>query len=208
MSDPTRPITGTVSRRTALRALGAGAGGVALLPWLSDEGLIAFTGLQQRNGPPTPRVVPDGRFATLEAFVDAIIPSDERSPGAKEARVADYIDLLLNEADDDVKMRWLGGLEALDAEATVRFGSTFARLDPASTDILMAAISRNEQAPATPLEMFFTITKQATLHGYYTSEIGIHRELQYKGNQMLQAFVGCTTQDGQDCPHCKQKAER
>jgi len=205
VSDPTIPLTGAVSRRAALRALGAGA---ALLPWLSDQGLLALTGLQQRNGPPAPRVVPAARFGTLEAFVDAIIPSDERSPGAKEARVADYIDLLLSESDDDVKMRWLGGLEALDAEATVRFGSPFARLDPASADILMASISRNERAPTTPLEIFFTITKQATIHGYYTSEIGIHRELQYKGNQMLQSFVGCATEDGQDCPHCKQKAAR
>ncbi len=208
MSDPTIPITGTVSRRTALRALGAGAGGAALLPWLSDEGLLAFTDLQQRNAPPNPRALPAARFVTLEALVDAIIPSDERSPGAKEARVADYIDLLLSEADDDLKKQWLGGLEALDAEATVRFGSPFARLDPASTDTLMAAISRNEQAPETPLEAFFTMTKQATIHGYYTSEIGIHRELQYKGNRMLPEFVGCATQDGQDCPHCKQKAER
>jgi hypothetical protein len=207
VSDPTIPITGAVSRRTALRALGAGAGAAALLPWLSDEGLLAFTDLQQRNATPTPRVVPTVRFVTLEALVDAIIPSDERSPGAKEARVADYIDLLLSEADDDLKKQWLGGLEALDAEATVRFGLPFARLDPASTDTLMTAISRNEQAPETPLESFFTMTKQATIHGYYTSEIGIHRELQYKGNRMLPEFVGCATQDGQDCPDCKQKAE-
>lgn len=208
MSDPTIPTTGTVSRRTALRTFGASAGAAALLPWLSDQGLLAFTELQQRNAPPAPRVVPTARFVTLEALVDAIIPADERSPGAKEARVADYIDLLLSEADDDLKKQWLGGLEALDAEATVRFGVPFARLAPASTDTLMTAISRNEQAPATPLDTFFTMAKQATIHGYYTSEIGIHRELQYKGNRMLPEFVGCATQDGQDCPHCKQKAER
>ncbi len=208
MSDPTIPITGAVSRRTALRALGAGAGAAALLPWLSDEGLLAFTDVQQRNAPPTPRVVPAARFVTLEALVDAIIPPDDRSPGAKEARVADYIDLLLSEADDDLKKQWLGALEALDAEATVRFGSPFARLDPESTDTLMATISRNEQAPQTPLEFFFKDAKQATLHGYYTSEIGIHRELQYKGNRMLPAFVGCATVDGQDCTHCQQKVEK
>lgn len=202
------PITGAVSRRTALRALGAGAGAATLLPWLSDEGLLAFTDVQQRKAPPRPRVVPAVRFATLEALVDAIIPSDDRSPGAKEARVADYIDLLLSEADDDLKKQWLGGLEALDAEATVRFGSPFARLDPESTDMLMAVISRNEQTPVTPLEMFFTMTKRATIHGYYTSEIGIHKELQYKGNQMIAEFAGCATVDGQDCPHCHQKTEK
>ena len=50
------------------------------------------------------------------------------------------------------------------------------------------------------------MTKQATIRGYYTSEIGIHQELRYKGNQFLPEFVGCQTEDGKDCPHCGQKA--
>lgn len=208
MSEPTIPMTHGVSRRAALRALGAGAGAAALLPWLSDEGLLAFTEVQRRKLSPRPKVVPVARFATLEALVEAIIPSDEHAPGAKQARVADYIDLLLSEADDELKRQWLGGLEALDAEAAARFGLPFAKLDPDSTDVLMAAISRNERAPETPLEAFFTITKHATIHGYYTSEIGIHKELRYKGNQILPEFVGCRTVDGQDCPHCGQKADR
>ena len=60
--------------------------------------------------------------------------------------------------------------------------------------------------PTTVLEQFFAVTKRATVLGYYTSEIGIRQELRYKGNQMLAEFVGCLTQDGQDCPHCGQKA--
>ena len=51
------------------------------------------------------------------------------------------------------------------------------------------------------------MAKQATIHGYYTSKIGIHDELRYKGNQFLREFVGCQTEDGKDCPHCGQKAE-
>ena len=52
------------------------------------------------------------------------------------------------------------------------------------------------------------MTKRAAIHGYYTSEIGIHKELRYKGNQMLPEFVGCATVDGKDCPHCGQRAEK
>ncbi len=156
--------------------------------------------------PRAPKVVPAVRFATLQALVEAIIPADERSPGAKQARVADYIDLLLSESEDEVKQEWLDGLAALDAEAKARFGSSFAGLSPASMDRLMADISRHELEPITPLEFFFKTTKRATIHGYYTSEIGIHRELRYKGNQMLPEFVGCATEDGKDCEHCKQKA--
>ena len=58
--------------------------------------------------------------SSLEALVEAIIPTDERSPGAKEARVADYIDLLLSESDDELILQWMGGLAELDEEAVTR----------------------------------------------------------------------------------------
>ena len=200
--------TRAVSRRRALRSIGAGAGALTLLPFLSDEALAAFFKIQAASAPPAPKVLSASQYSTLEALVEAIIPADERSPGAKEARVADYIDLLLSEAPDDgLRATWLGGLVALDTEASTKFGAPFVRLGAAQVDALLTDLSRNEAAPQkTPLEAFFTTTKQATIHAYYTSEIGIHKELRYKGNQLLAEFVGCQTQDGKDCPHCGQKA--
>jgi len=192
-----------VSRRSALKALGTTA---ALLPALSPDGLLAFARIQAGNAAPTLKVLSNPDFQTLEVLVDAIIPADERSPGAKEARVADYIDLLLSESDDEVALQWMGGLAALNQEAALRFHRPFVGLDAAQVDAVLGAISKNEVNPGTPLEHFFVMTKQATIRGYYSSEIGIHRELRYKGNQFLQEFVGCATEDGKDCPHCGQKS--
>ena len=190
-----------VSRRAALKALGS----TALLPALSPGGVLAFTRIQSANTAPTPRVLSASDFRTLEILVEAIIPADERSPGAKDARVADYIDLLLSESDDELALQWMGGLAALDQEASRRFRLPFASLDARQVDSVLDDISKNELEPGTPLEHFFVMTKQATIRGYYSSEIGIHRELRYKGNQFLQEFVGCATEDGKDCPHCGQK---
>jgi hypothetical protein len=191
-----------VSRRAALKALGTGIGTVAALPWLSDEGLLAFARIQETNAAPQLKVLAPAQFATLEVLVDAIIPTDERSPGAKQARVADYIDLLLSESDRQLTLQWLGGLAALDAEAMSRFRAPFGKLGAGQIDAILQTISRNEKAPQTPLETFFVMAKQATIRGYYTSEIGIHQDLRYKGNQFLREFVGCQTEDGKDCPHC------
>ena len=194
-----------VGRRAALRAIGTGIGTVAALPWLSDEGLIAFARIQETNAAPQLKVLSPSQFQTLEVLVDAIIPTDDRSPGAKQARVADYIDLLLSEGDRELTLQWFGGLAALDADATSRFRVPFGRLGAGQVDAILLSISRNEQAPQTPLETFFVMAKQATIRGYYTSKIGIHEELRYKGNQFLREFVGCQTEDGKDCPHCGQK---
>jgi glucoside 3-dehydrogenase (cytochrome c) hitch-hiker subunit len=232
-----------VTRRNALKALGATAGAATILPWLSDEGLAAFADVQKANTAPVLRVLTPAQYVTVERLVEAIIPTDERSPGAKDARVADYMDLLLAEADPALKQEWLAGLAALDAESSKRFGRGFAKLDPSQTDALLTDISKYETAKAvadpalqvprneepkplppqvdtllgdvgrhrsrrkSQLETFFANTKQATIHGYYTSEIGIHKELRYKGNKVLLEFVGCQTVDGKDCPYCGQKAE-
>lgn len=195
---------GGVTRRTLLKTFG---GATVLLPWLSDAGRLAFTELQRRDLAPAPKALAAAQFATLEALVDAIIPSDDRSPGAREARVADYIDLLVSEADDLLAARWFSGLEALDAAAVSRFGRPFTSLSPAAADAIMGHVAGSEAAPSTPLEQFFVMAKHATIHGYYTSEIGIHKELQYKGNRAIVEFVGCATVDAQDCPQCGQKAD-
>ena len=200
ISSATSP-TGHVTRRTALKALGT----AALMPWLSDEGVFAFARIQETNAPPRPKVLSAAQFETLEMLVDAIIPSDDRSKGAKEARVADYVDLWLSEADPQVALEWSGGLALLDAEAMARFRAPFLRLNAGQVDVILTHISRNERDPKTPLETFFVVTKQTTVVGYYTSKIGIHDELRYKGNVFLREFVGCQTEDGKDCPHCGQK---
>ena len=57
---------------------------------------------------------------------------------------------------------------------------------------MLTTISKREAAPQTPIEQFFVVVKAATIRGYYSSEIGIHKELDYKGNQILTEFVGCT----------------
>ena len=235
-----------VTRRNALRILGAGAGSVAVLPWLSEESEAAFAQIQRTKAAPALKVLSASQYATLAVLAEAIIPADERSPGAREARVADYVDLILSEGDEKLRDEWREGLAALDADAVARFGVAFVTLDATQTEAMLTDISRNEKvgeprratrepepsqkerpadvgvaqkpadatlnAPTAPqgkstVEKFFVTAKQATIHGYYTSEIGIHKELRYKGNQILAEFVGCQTVDGKDCPHCGQKAQ-
>ena len=196
----------SISRRVALRSIGAGAGAIAVLPWLSEEGALAFAALQRTGAKPALKALTPAQYATVDVLVDAIIPTDERSPGAREARVADYIDLLLSEADAEAKQQWIDGLAAVDAEASTRAGAPVAKLAAPQLEALLTAISVNERQPQTPMERFFVMTKRAAIQGYYSSEIGIHKDLRYKGNQVYPEFHGCQTVDGKDCPHCGQKA--
>ena len=202
--------TESVSRRTAIKALGA-SGAITFLPWLSDENAQAFAAIQAAKAPPKLKVLTASQYATVETLAEAIIPADERSPGAKEARVADYMDLALSDTEATERQQFLDGLAAFEAEATGRTGTAFAQMTPAQVEALLTDLSRNEK-PAegvqqSKAEQFFVAAKHATIHGYYTSEIGIHKELRYKGLQLLAEFQGCHTVDGKDCPYCGQKAQ-
>lgn len=181
-----------LDRRAALRRLGAGMGALAVWPYVSEQGAAAFARIQGSGAAPDLVFLTPGQYADLVVLTDTIIPTDAHSPGAREARVADYIDILLAESSEDVQQTWLGGLAETERAARARFNAPVSGLTPDQAATLVTEMSRNEAAPETTLERFFAATKDATIRGYYTSEIGIHQDLNYQGNQFLAEFVGCT----------------
>jgi hypothetical protein len=46
---------------------------------------------------------------------------------------------------------------------------------------LLERCAERKEAPATPTERFFVLAKEATVNGYYTSEIGLMQDLKYQG---------------------------
>jgi hypothetical protein len=52
-------------------------------------------------------------YSMLERLVEAIIPADEVSPGAREAGVAAYIDKVVAHSETGVQARWREGLASM-----------------------------------------------------------------------------------------------
>lgn len=185
-----RPVT--FSRRAIVKALGTSVGAIAVWPYLSDGAARAFAEIQAGKAPPRLAFLTSAQYKTVDALAETMIPADDHSPGARAARVADYIDLLLSESSAETRKTWTAGLALVDDEARSRFKAPYSQLTQAQSIELLTDISRNESHPQTPIEKFFKSTKDATIRGYYTSEIGIQTELEYKGNTFLAEFVGCT----------------
>lgn len=183
-----------VSRRAVLKGLGVSAGVTAALPFLSLESAQALEQMRQTGAPSKLLFFTRAQYATVDALTERLIPADDHSPGAHAARVADFIDLLVGESPADIKTAWTDGLAALDRASQEKFQAPFVKATADQQVALLTEISANEAAPATPLEQFFVESKGRTIQGYYTSKIGIHEELGYKGNQFLQEFVGYAEQ--------------
>jgi hypothetical protein len=178
------------TRRDVLKGLGVGAGVAATLPFLSEESAEALEQVRKTQGPPRLRFFTRAQYATVDVLSERLIPADDHSPGAHTARVADFIDLFVFDSPVAIKTAWNEGLVLLDQAARKEAGKPFRQATPEQQVALLTEMSRNEFDPKTPLEEFFREAKTRTVQGYYTSKIGIHDELHYKGNQFLQEFVG------------------
>jgi hypothetical protein len=98
---------------------------------------------------------------------------------------------VLSESPAETKKAWTDGLAALDAASTSTSGKAFTEATAEQQTALLTEAAKNEFNPTIPLETFFREAKSRTIFGYYTTKIGIHDELKYKGNQFLPEFVGC-----------------
>jgi hypothetical protein len=139
-----------------------------------------------------------GRFFTpsqhalVEELSETIIPADSHSGGAKAAKVADYIDQVLRESFDETrKSLWREGLHLIDVMSQHYHGKIFVNAAPEDRIALLTVLSDHENMTDLPEVRFFLQLKHTTVTGYYTSKIGIHDDLQYKGNRVLQEYVGC-----------------
>ena len=139
----------------------------------------------------TPSFFSKDDYAALDELTETIIPTDSHSPGAKAAGCAAYIDRQLTESvDEEGKEQFRTGLRALQAISKQKFGKSIAEATEEERISLLHGISQHEQDPKTPEEKFFNTLKHATAFAYYSSKIGIHQEMEYKGNVYLEQFVG------------------
>jgi sulfite reductase alpha subunit-like flavoprotein len=190
-----------ISRRAALKVIAVGVGTASTLPILENRALGQHKHPDMQMGSTPSASVPaaeDVKFfnpqemETIATISDLIIPTDEHSPGARAAGVSGFIDLMVSESSNETKALWRDGLAAVDKMSELQFSAVFNRAGQEHQISLLKAISRNERRPKTIEERFFVAIKGLTVDGYYTSPIGIHQDLRYKGNAYLKEFVGCT----------------
>ncbi len=117
----------------------------------------------------------------LDQLMEMIIPADDHSPGAHDARTNLFADLMVATGSDTVKKQWRDGIRLIREQAK---GSSLAEA--------LRTAAANEEKPKTGPERFFVLLKQMTVNGYYTSATGIHQEMEYVGNTYLAAFPECT----------------
>lgn len=182
----------TIDRRRLLQLLGSAplAAGFA---WTGAEVEAAQrrTREARRASSFTPAFFTAPEYATVVLLAEMIIPADERSGGAAEAGVPEFIDfMMIDQPARQVPMR--GGLAWLDRECVVRFGRLFAAAADAERRALLDDISGLDPAPPASSHgiAFFRSFRDLVATGFWTSRIGI-ADLQFTGNVFVAEWNGC-----------------
>src|SRR4051812_29792408 len=170
-------------RRHALQLLGSLAAVPTLRALRGDElvrlGERVHASLAAAS---VPRVLSAAQYAAVSASAEHIIPRTN-TPGATDARVADFVDAMLADwyspAERD---RFLQGVDALDALARQTCGTAFTSCTEAqrlamltSLDDQVTALRATDGKAAN--EHWFGMLKFLTVWGYYTSRAGMVDEL-------------------------------
>jgi hypothetical protein len=172
-----------MKRRDALKLLAA----AAALPLLSHEAFSLFRAVHQEL-PKTAalQTLNPHQDATVTLISELIIPQTD-TPGAKAARVNEFIDLILTDwYDDNERVNFLEGLDDVDTRSQGLFNKDFLSASPDQQMKLLGDLDQEmiemQTSPGRHREnpgkkKFFGSMKQLTLVGYYTSQIGFEQEL-------------------------------
>jgi hypothetical protein len=151
-------------------------------------------------------------MATITILGDIIIPKDEVSGSASDAKVPDFIEFIVKDMPQhQVPMR--GGLRWLDMQCLKRHEKTFKECSAEQQLALVDQIAYPGRAKnngdLTQGVSFFSLMRNLTATGFYTSQIGV-ADIGYMGNKanqwngvpedvLKQYGVSYTEKDLKDC---------
>lgn len=138
-------------------------------------------------------------YETVRLLADYVIPADDRSGSASDARVPEFmdavmVDALLGTEEDRTERQTAmrGGLAWIDYQCLDRHDALFVHCTDAQRRELLDVIAWPEEAPP---EMeagvaFFNSFRDLTASGFFSSKMGME-DLQYMGNSYVGEWTGC-----------------
>jgi hypothetical protein len=167
------------TRRDAIRALA----GIAALPLVEKLSATELGEVWRRaNTLGEPRALSAAEYQIVVHAAERIIPRTA-TPGATDARVADFIDVMLADwYDAPDRARFTTGLATLDDSAIRLTGRKFVLAQERQQVQLLETLDRElsgrrQAREAGTDDHWFAVLKHLTIWGYYTSRPGIVDEL-------------------------------
>jgi gluconate 2-dehydrogenase gamma chain len=124
----------------------------------------------------------DHEMATITVLCDIIIPKDDRSGSASDAKVPDFIEFIVNDMPDhQTPLR--GGLRWLDLQCLTRYNKAFVDAAGAQQIEMVSEIAYPKKAKPEMQQgvHFLSLMRNLTATGFFTTKMGIE-DPGYVGN--------------------------
>lgn len=189
----------TIHRRKALKNMSLAFGAAASIPALSGlsaDALLAqgksihehVSGKVESSPTAGPKVFTPHQNRTVIVLTELIIPQTT-TPGAKAAKVNEFIDIFLSSGNPSKRQEFLEGLQWIDMRSQQLFRTPFVKATAEQQTELLTRLSVPNSTETSSGQNFFKLIKSLTVFGYYTSKIGIEEELKFEG---WVEYKGCT----------------
>lgn len=172
-------------RRAALQVLGSAAAIPAAIALTPHDAFALARDIHERlatAGHLPLEGLSESRKQVLAVVADVIIPATD-TPGARAARVHDFIDVVYAEwMTDRERAQFEAAIDAFDERSRAAHGVAFADATAAQRLALVTTIDAEAFAPDAPRSPRppYRRLKELVLHGYYTSRIGQEQELRQR----------------------------
>ncbi len=190
-----------ISRRDALLALGA-TPLAGLLDWTAPgiERAKRFVGTLATEADATeyaPKFFTAHEWRTVRVLADLVIPKDQRSGSATDAKAPEFVDFMLAEKDTSERSRvaMRGGLAWLDTETRRRFGHEFLSATAAERTAVLDDIAFPKKAKPEHKAgaAWFDRFRDNIGAAFFSSAMG-WQDLRYMGNVFNPGWNGCPPQ--------------
>lgn len=133
------------------------------------------------------RLISEADINLLNEIAETILPETEDSPGAKAANIGEFMSLMVQDCYSEEEHEiFIAGIKTINNRSVQLFSLDFVKLQPSQKQELL--IKLDEEARNIG-NHYFTMMKQLTVLGYFTSEPGTTIALKY--NPIPGEFKGC-----------------
>jgi hypothetical protein len=115
----------------------------------------------------------------LAEFADIIIPTTKSSAGAKAAGLGSFIPMMIQDCyPAEMQLLFASGLKEMESKCTEQYSKNFVSLTVEERQKIVEEL-RDETVASKDKKSFFTIARDLTLLGYFSSEIGCTQAREY-----------------------------
>ncbi len=158
---------------------------------------ILLSGCKGEPRQPTDGLLSQDDILLLDEIGETILPATASSPGAKAAQIGQFMNVMVTDCYEEKEQAiFQAGLKEVEERSKAKHFKGFMQLSSEQRlEVLASFDAEARQTAEGAPRHFFSMMKDLTQTGYFSSEPGVTQALRY--NPIPKDFIGCVDYKGE-----------